>query len=150
MRSPSRVKLQRARHSSFIIHHSALVKDSLTHVALGPVGEERDDALACAEASRDFARGGGCRAGRAAAEDAFRARKLADCGEGFRVGDCDDFVRRLAVEVGRDELALAYAFESVEARLAAAEDGAFGLYERAVDVRVNAPYGARDAGESSG
>src|SRR5215207_4836953 len=125
------------------------VEYSLTHVALGPVGEERDDALARAEALSDFARCRCRRAGRAAAEDAFGARQLADCREGFRVRDCDDFVRRLPVEVGRDELALSDAFEPVEARLAAAEYRAFGLDERAVDARVNLLQGARDARERS-
>src|ERR1044072_3810089 len=137
-------------NSSLITHHLSLIKDSLTHVALGPVGEERDDALACAEALCDSARRGGRSAGRAAAEDAFGARQFADCREGFRVGDCDDFVRRLPVEVGRDDLALAYAFEPVEGRLAAPEYRAFGLDERAVDFGVNLFDGARDARKSPG
>src|SRR5215217_300096 len=100
-------------YSSFITHHSALVKDSLAHVALRPVGEERDDALARAEPFGNFSGRSRGRAGRAAAEDALGAREFADGGERFGVRDCDDLVGRAAVEVRRDELALADAFEPV-------------------------------------
>src|SRR4051812_2042915 len=102
-------------NSSFIIHHSSLVKNSLAHVALRAVGEERDDALACAEPFGDLSgrRGGG--AGGAAAEDAFGAREFADGGERLGVRNCDDLVGHVAVEVRGDELALADAFEPVRA-----------------------------------
>src|SRR5437588_2388017 len=134
-------------HSSFITHHSALVKNPLAHVTLRAVGEERDDALARAESCGHFPRRGGGGAGRAAAEDALRARQFAHRGEGFGVRDGDDLVRRLRVEVRRDELALADAFEAVEAGRAAAEYGAFGLDERAVNFGVDPLDGTRDARE---
>src|SRR5215207_4538234 len=96
---------------------SSLIKDSLAHVALGAVGEERDDALARAEAfGNSPGRGGGC-AGRAAAQDALGARQLPHGGERLYVRDGDDLVGHVAVEVRRDELALADAFEPVGARL---------------------------------
>src|SRR2546421_11221377 len=110
-------------HLSLITYH--LIEDSLAHVALRAVGEERDDALARAEPFGHFPRRRGGSAGRAAAEDAFGAREFAHGREGFGVRDGDDLVGRLRVEVGRDELALADAFEAVEAGRAAAEDGAF-------------------------
>ena len=120
---------------SLITHHLSLIKDSLAHVALGAVGEERDDAFAGAESFGHLSRGGGGRAGRASAEDALGARQFAHGRESLLVRDGDDFVGRVAVEVRRDELALADAFESVEARTASAEDGAFGLDEYAVELR---------------
>src|SRR5215218_7085656 len=126
------VKASDSYHSPFTIYHS-LIKDSLAHVALGAVGEERDDALARAEAPCDFPGRRGGRAGRAAAEDALGAREFADGRESLRVRDGDDLVGQVSVEVRRDELALADAFEAVGAGLASAEDGALGLDERAED-----------------
>src|SRR5215213_5594564 len=134
----------------FITHHSALVKNPLAHVALRPVGEERDDALARAETFGDLPGRRGGRAGRAAAEDALGAREFADGRERFGVRNCDDLIGRAAVEVRRDELALADAFEPVGAGLASAEDGAFGLDEHAVDFRVDLLDGGRDPRERAG
>src|SRR2546423_2295118 len=126
------------------------IEDSLAHVALSAVGEERDDALACAESFGDTSCGCGSSAGRAAAEDAFGARELAHRCEGFGVCDGDDLVGQRAVEVRRDELALADAFESVEARLATSEYRADRLDERAVDFRVDLLYRACDSCERAG
>src|SRR5918912_4066101 len=106
------VKASDSYHSPFTIHRS-LIKDSLTHVALGAVGEERDDALALTQPFRDLPRRRGGRAGRAAAEDAFGARQLADGRESLQVGDGQNFVGRVAVEVRRDELALADALQTI-------------------------------------
>src|ERR1044071_4599706 len=99
------VKASGSYHSPFTIHY-LLIKDSLAHVALRAVGEERDDALARAQAFGDFSGRRRGRAGRAAAEDALAAREFADGGEGFGVRNCDDLVCDVAVEVRGDELAL--------------------------------------------
>src|SRR5215212_8703562 len=130
------VKAGNSYHSPFTIYHS-LIKDSLAHVTLGAVGEERDDAPARTQVLGDLPGRRGGRAGRAAAEDALGAREFADGRERFGVADGDDFVGRVAVEVRRDELALADAFEPVGAGLAAAEDGALGLDEHAVNFRID-------------
>src|SRR5215218_8968992 len=143
------VKASSSYHSPFTIYHS-LVKDSLAHVTFGAVGEERDDALARAEAFGDSPGRGGGRAGRAAAEDAFGARQLPHGGESLRVRDGDDLVGRVAVEVRRDELTLADAFEAVGAGLPAPQYRAFGLDEHAEDLRVDLLDGVRDARERAG
>src|SRR5437868_6062979 len=126
------------------------IEDSLAHVTLRAVREERDDALACAESFGDTPRCGCRRAGRASAENAFGAREFAHRGEGFGVCDGDDLVGQRAVEVRRDELALSDAFETVEARLAASENRADRLDKSAVDIGVNFFYRARDSGERTG
>ena len=103
------------------------------------VGDEGDDALAAAEAARDFERGGDVRAGGGGAEDAFLARQPRDHVECGIVVDADHVVRQRHVEHGRDERRRADAFDFVRTGFAAFEDRALRLD----DVTLARPAGVR-------
>src|ERR1039457_6327865 len=105
---------------------SSSSEDPLALVPLGAVRQQRDDALAGAEAAGNLPRGRGTAAGGSAHEEPFGARDLEDRGVGLGVVDRNDFVHERRVpDFGKERLA--DSLDLVLTRLPSREDRALWL-----------------------